>query len=93
MTPTPPVNKCGKQPNLQAKGEDVRQQMHVHIHSFPMVESHYGLAKATKGRKFLSLSLSTAVMHKLYLQKYEPNVVARLVQGEEASPVVMYKYY
>ena len=92
-SPTPPVDKRGKQPNQRAKGEDVRQQIHAHIRSFPTVESHYGRAKATKGRKFLSSSLSVAVMHELYLEKYEPDVAARLGRGEEASPVVTYEYY
>ena len=50
MSPTPPVDKRGKQPNQRAKDEDVRQQIQAHIHSFSMVESHYGRAKANKGR-------------------------------------------
>ena len=70
-SPTPPVDKRGKQPNLQAKGEDIKQQIHGNILSFPTTESHYGRAKGTKGRKFLSSSLSVAAIHELYLQKCE----------------------
>ena len=57
------------------------------------MESHYGQAHTAKGRKDLSLYLSVATMHELYLQKYEPEEFAKLQWGETANPVIKYEYY
>ena len=71
-SPTPPVDRRGKQPNPHATDITIRQQIHEHtcIKAFPAVQSHYGRAKEAKGRKYLSSYLSIATMHELYLQKY-----------------------
>ena len=92
-SPTPPVDKRGKQPNPHAMKVDVKKQIHEHIKSFPTTESHYGRAHAAKGRKYLSSNLSVATMHELYLEKYEPEEYAKLQQGQKANPLEKYDYY
>lgn len=72
--PTPPIDKQGKHVNPCATTEEIKQQLHQHLLSFPTIESHYGRAKSTKDRKFLFSHLSVAQMHELYLEKYEPDV-------------------
>ena len=92
-SPTPPIDKRGKHANPRATTEEVKQQIHQHIMSFPTIESHYGREKSTKGRKFLSSHLSVAQMHELYLESYEPEIHAKLKRGESAQPLVKYEYY
>ena len=92
-SPTPPIDKRGKHANPRATTEEVKQQIHQHIMSFPTIESHYGREKSTKGTKFLSSHLSVAQMHELYLEKYEPEIHAKLQNGESVQPLVKYEYY
>ena len=67
-SPTPPVDRHGKQLNPHATEITIRQQIHEHLKSFSTVQSHYGRAKKTKGRKYFSSYMSIATMYELYLQ-------------------------
>ncbi len=92
-SPTPPINKRGKQPNPRAKPDELKQQVHVHIASFPTIQSHYARAYTSKGRKYLSPHLSVAQMHEMYLELHEPQEYAKLKAGDDASPKISYDYY
>ena len=73
-SPTPPVDRRGKQPNPNIISSSVLKQIHDHIKSFTTVEGHYSRGDVTKGRKYLSQYLSVAAMHELYLKQHEPAV-------------------
>ena len=54
-SPTPPVDRHGKQPNPHATEITIRQQIHEHIKSFSTVQSHYGRAKKNKREEIFLL--------------------------------------
>ena len=60
-----------------ATSEDLKAQIREHISSFPSRESHY--SHHDKKRKYLPETLSIARMHRLYSEKYEPE----LAEGEK----------
>ena len=92
-SPTPPVDKRGKQPNPRAKPADLKKIIHAHIRSFPTIESHYARGQTAKGKKYLSSHMSVTKMHEMYLEAHEPEVYALIKAGEEADPEVKYEYY
>ena len=71
-SPTPPMDKRGKQPNPRAKSKELKQQVHMHIASFPTIMSHYARAYTSKGKKYLSPQLSVAIMHECTLKCMSP---------------------
>ena len=71
--------------------ENIIAQIKVHIESFPARESHY--SRRDSARKSLSPDLNVALMHKLYLQKYEPDTYMKMKEGEKnVKPIVNYEY-
>ena len=52
--------------------ESIRRQIDDHIHSFPVMKSHYSRARQSQQRKYLSPLLSVSEIHSLYLEKYQP---------------------
>jgi len=53
--------------------ENLKEQVRQHISSFPSRESHYS-QPSNKDRKYLPEGLSIARMHRLYLEKHEPDL-------------------
>ena len=52
--------------------DELKAQVRDHINSFPSRESHYS-RQDNRTKKYLNEGLSIARMHRLYLQKYEPD--------------------
>ena len=92
-SPTPPLDKRGKHANPHATSEEIKQQIHRHIKSFPTIESHYGRSNTSKGKKYLSPQLSVTLMHELYLEMHEPQEYARIREGGNGNPQVKYDFY
>ena len=64
----------GKHDNRpHSTSEKLKVQIRAHISSFPCQESHYSRSDNRK-RKYLPENLSIARMHRLYLEKYEPDL-------------------
>ena len=64
----------GKHKNRpHATSEELKAQVREHISSFPSQESHYS-RHDNKKRRYLPETLSIARMHRLYLEKYEPEL-------------------
>ena len=88
-----PLDKRGKHSTRVNRIPDtILKQLDQHIESFPSKSSHYSRSKNYK-KKYLSAGLSVAVMHRLYLEKYEPDVATVLALGGTASPKVKYEFY
>ncbi|CAH1993123.1 unnamed protein product [Acanthoscelides obtectus] len=91
-----PSDKRGKHSNRPNKiSEEIIAQIEEHIRSFPRRKSHYSREDNQK-RYFLSPELNIATMHRLYLQKYEPEKYALLDDGKilkDIKPVVTYDFY
>ena len=92
-SPTPPPDKRGKHANSHATREEIKQQIHRHIKSFPTIESHYGKSNSSKGKKYLSSQLSVALMHELYLEMHEPQEYAKIKEDGSGNPQVKYDFY
>nr|CAI5833841.1 unnamed protein product [Callosobruchus analis] len=92
---TVPVDARGLHQNRPNKiKEVVLQQIAEHINSFPKYVSHYSRKDNVKHKyRYLSLNLSVAKMHTLYLQKYEPEQYALLQDNKPANPKVKYDFY
>jgi len=58
---------------IHATSEELKAQVREHISSFPSQESYY-LHHDNKKRRYLPETLSIARMHRLYLEKYEPEL-------------------
>ena len=71
--------------------ENIFRQIHDHILSFPQRESHYSRNKTT--RKYLSPDLNIRQMWKLYLNKYETDILELMESGQNVRPIVTYQYY
>ena len=82
-----------KQANPHVTKEEIKQQIHSHIKSFPTIEGHYGRGTSSKGKKYLSSCLSVAAMHELYLEMYEPEEYAKMQTDGSCNPQVKYDYY
>lgn len=63
-----------------------------HIKSFPRRSSHYSREK-NEGRYYLPADLNVTKMHKLFLEKYEPQVFAEIQEGKETKPQITYDFY
>ena len=87
-----PAENRGGYRKERALSEEVRQQIHQHISSFPPQESHYS-RKDNYARQYLPAELTVAQMHRMYLELYEPDVHAQMQSGEKVVPVVKYEYY
>ena len=92
-SPTPPLDKRGKQPNPCITSQNIKQQTYRHIKSFPTIESHYGRGKSSKGKKYLSSQLSVATMHELYLEMYEPQEYSKMKKDGSGNPQIKYDFY
>ena len=78
-----PLDKRGKHTNRPRKLPDsVKRQIDAHVCSFPTMRSHYSRGKQSRRRKYLSPVLNVALMHELYLKKFEPAVDKPLVTYE-----------
>lgn len=78
-----PLDKWGKHTNRPRKLPDsVKRQIDAHVCSFPTMRSHYSRGKQSRRRKYLSPVLNVALMHELYLKKFEPAVDKPLVTYE-----------
>ena len=79
-----PADKRGKHSNRPKKiSLTIRKQVKEHIKSYPAMRSHYFRSK-NKKRRYLSLLLSIADMHRLYIEKHEE---------DSSNPVVKYSFY
>lgn len=92
-TATSPLDKRGKHSTRVNRIPDaILGQIDEHIQSFPAKSSHYSRSK-NYNKKYLSESLSVALMHRLYLETYEEDVAAELALGGSAVPQVKYEFY
>lgn len=82
--------KHNNRPNMIR--EDVIHQIDTHIQSFPKRSSHYSRTK-NENKFYLSPVLNMQKMHKLYLQKYEPDVYTAITNNEKLKPHVTYDYF
>lgn len=90
---TPPTDLRGKHDNRPTKiSEDTDTKIREHILSFPKYKSHYSRNKNLK-HYYLSPDLSVTKMHKLYLQKHEPEQYDLLKEGKDVNPLVKYEYF
>lgn len=88
-----PADMRGRHSNRPNKvPDDILKQIDDHIKSFPKRRCHYGGVKTNEIR-YLSSELNVSTMHKLYLQKYEPDVFQSLEGENKLKPVVTYDFY
>lgn len=73
--------------------EDIVHQLDSFIQSFPKRTSHYSRTK-NEDKYYLSPELNMSKMHKLYIEKYEPEVFRAMQNDEQIiSPRVTYHYF
>lgn len=90
---TAPLDRRGTHGNRPNKLENaVLMQIAEHIKSFPKYTSHYSRKDNIK-HEYLSPNLNAAKMHKMYLEKYEPEQYALLQKNEAINPKVKYDFY
>lgn len=82
--------KHGNRPNKIP--DHIITKVDEHIQSFPAQVSHYSRNK-NENVRYLSPDLSIRKMHRLYLEKHEAEVFAKLEKGEKCKPTVTYDYY
>lgn len=84
----------GKQNNRPNRISDVTVQLiDTHIRSFPRRVSHY--SRRDSKRYYLSPELNIQLMHRMYLEKYEPEMFSKLMSGDKAGykPKVSRDFY
>lgn len=87
-------DKRGKHHNRPNRiTEDLKKQVDNHIQSFPRRVSHYSRKDSSK--YYLSPDLNVKLMHRLYLQQYEPEMYHKLMDGDKAGyrPKVSHDFY
>ena len=89
----PPVDQRGRHGNRRQLPIEIRSQIDDHIRSFPTRKSHYQRSHHHHSRKYLSAELTIAEMHRLYFQKYEPEVYTAKQAGSNVTPQVIYQFY
>lgn len=72
--------------------DDVIHQIDSHIQSFPKRSSHYSRTK-NENKFYLSPELNMQKMHRLYLQKYEPDIYLAIEDDKKVKPQVTYDYF
>ncbi|XP_071056373.1 uncharacterized protein [Onthophagus taurus] len=93
---TPPTDLRGRHYNRPNKiSQDIVDQIHNHILSFPKYKSHYS-RNDNLSKYYLSPLLNVAKLHMLYLEKHEP-IQYRILQengtNENFKPVVQYEFF
>lgn len=93
---TPPTDLRGRHNNRPNKiSQDIVDQIHNHILSFPKYKSHYS-RNDNLSKYYLSPLLNVAKLHMLYLEKHEP-IQYRILQengtNENFKPVVQYEFF
>jgi hypothetical protein len=73
--------------------ETLIEQVNTHIRSFPRRVSHY--SRRDSAKFYLSPELNIKLMHRLYLQTYEPEMYAKLMSGDKNGykPVISHDFY
>lgn len=88
-----PKENRGKHDNRPNKiPQNIIDTIDDHIKSIPSEQSHYSRSRNDNVR-YLSPDLSIKRLHLLYLEKFEPDIYARLQNGEKCYPKVTYDYY
>lgn len=82
--------KHANRPNMIP--EHIIHQIDSHIQSFPKRTSHYSRTK-NENKYYLNPELNMNKMHKLYLQKYEPDIYAAIQDDQQGKPQVTYDYF
>lgn len=72
--------------------QNVVKAVDDHIRSFPRRSSHYSREK-NDGKFYLPAELNVSKMHKLFLEKYEPDVFREMQKGKESKPQITYDFY
>lgn len=82
--------KHANRPNMIP--ENILHQIDSHIKSFPKRSSHYSRTK-NENKYYLSPELNMKKMHKLYLEKYEPDIYEAIQNDQQVKPQVTYDYF
>jgi hypothetical protein len=89
---TPPRDNRGKHGNQSKTPDNVMAQVREHISSFPKQQSHYS-RKHNADKSYLHDNLTVRRMWMMYLEKHEPDELAKIRRKESSHCIVKLSLY